>query len=352
MLYDIPGERLADAEMLQHSCLSQWSKAIIHSFESDTALAEHTTDFVQVFRNTKESSEANLKQLEECYRMLMARFQSTGVPLISPSSMLVDEKGNYVPDECLDIPEQTEKWFLHASPLGLRGKPVIPLPMCFKSAADQLWKERQKNYVDYRNNVVRPALSPLGNCHDIVFLVDIAGIFSEGVGWKNQASALIESFIEGISAKGHLEKWLRKSAHYGALGLIRPQVSRIKFVATQADRIHKDDRPKVRQLLKDLTRTAIRIPETKGFLSIDYKVAAAVDSTESLPSHHLSYLDENDGHGSRHAVSELPEEFPDCWSRQDYLFPKTAPRMPVNKGNPPKQFGLDSITEELFDIKK
>ena len=200
--------------------------------------------------------------------------------------------------------------------------------------------------------VVQPALESLGACHDIVFLIDVAGIFSRGTGWKNQASTLIETFISAVAPGNRLEKWWKKAMYRGTLGLVSPQVGRVLFVATQVDRIHQDDRAKIKLLLEDLVHPAINYPKVKGYLDEHYSVAAAVESAESYPQHELRYFDHDGGKPMRKTVSQLPDEFPNDWNGGDYDFPRTAPRMPENRGNPPKQLGLDSITELLFSIRK
>ncbi|TWU46484.1 YcjX family protein [Rubripirellula reticaptiva] len=351
-LYDIPGERLADAEMLRHKCLSHWSEAIVHTIEVDPSLSDHAADFLRAYRGTTSATESSLSRLEKAYRRLMAKFLRSRIPLITPSSMLVDSDGNYVPDDSMTSIEKLEKWFTEQCPMGISGKPIVPVPKCFKDKKSEMWLRCQSHYNEYRRMVVRPALEPLGACHDIVFLVDIAGIFAQGASWKNQASTLIERFVGGVAPGSWTEKWWKKSLHYGALGLVAPQVDRIVFVATQTDRIHRDDRSKVKQLLEDLARPAVRYPASKGYLEVHYCVAAAVESTESHPMHELRYLNQDESEPSKATISELPDEFPNGWKRGDYRFPRTAPRMPENKGNPPKQFGLDAITEILFAIKK
>jgi uncharacterized protein len=351
-LYDIPGERLADAEMLRHKCLSQWSEAIVHTIEVDPSLSQHAAHFKQVFRGTTSATESSLARLEKSYRKLMAKFVRNQIPLLTPSAMLVDADGNYIPDASVTSLAKIEKWFTEQCPMGISGKPIVPVPKCFKDKKNEMWLRCQSNYNEYRSMVVQPALERLGACHDIVFLVDIAGIFAQGTDWKNQASTLIEKFVGPVAPGSWTEKWWKKSLHYCSRGLISPQVNRIVFVATQADRIHRDDRSKVKQLLEDLARPAVKYPNTKSYLYVHYCVAAAVESTESHPKHELWYHSQDERKELKMTVSELPDEFPNVWKGREYRFPRTAPRMPKNKGNPPQQFGLDEITEILFAISK
>jgi len=350
-IFDLPGERLADIAMAGQPSLLKWSESIVHALKRDPILEEHAKNFLTVYENASDPDEKKLERLDKEYRKLMARFARKHIPLITPSSMLVDENGKYVPDKWLTNLQKAEQWFTEECSMGIKGCPIVPLPPQFKDAK-QIITLRQKYYSEYRSKVVKPALAPLQHCHDVLFLVDVAGILSNHVDWKNQCEHLIKDFIAETVSTKRIQQYTRWLTHKSTFGLATPNSHRrVTFIATQSDRVHADDQDKLEELLKDLTQQSTRLREAKNVLKVQHHVASAVKSTESDSGHRLNFLDEKTQRPATCVVSEVPEYFKDDWSTGDYKFPMTAPRIPKNKGNPPFQENLNLITKYLFNIK-
>lgn len=348
VVYDVPGERLADAEMLRYPKLRDWSDAVVHRLTIGD-LSKLSAGFRAVYDRQSPASEQWASELEAAYRDLIGSCVRSSNPFITPSSVLVDGAGGYVPREYLVGEQDISQWLNDKSVLGL-GKPaIIPLPSAFNDT--DLLAERQRHYWAYRQKVVKPALNTLSICQDIVVLVDVAAILAMGPEWKNQTTNFLKSLIQSVAPKSWWIKNIWDAVWWATAGFGGGHAERIIFVATQSDRVHSCDRDHLGELLQDLAHPATANLTATGRINIDFRVVSAIVSTESGDDRILRYRDIDTNKDSSCKASPVPVEFADSWDPNDYNFPLTAPRVPVNQANPPRQDGLEGLTELLLNIQ-
>lgn len=346
-IYDIPGERLADAEILHRKTIREWSDSIVH-YMSMGDLKKLSVDFLSAYDRTASPSEAWANELTSHYREFIVRCLRSASPFITPSSVLVDAEGRYVPSEYLTGEKDIALWIREKSCFGLQNQLLIPLPKAFDGT--EIYKQRQQGFASYREQVVGPALEMLASCQDIVVLIDVGAILTMGPEWKNHTMAFLQAIMRSVTPSGWWTKKGWDMAWYVSGGYVGAQAERVIFVATQADRVHADDRGKLLGLLHELVWSAIRDIVAKKRIIAEYCVVSAVESTESRENHTLTYRDIDSSAASSCAVTPLPDGFADDWKGEDFVFPITAPRVPVSRAKPPRQFGLEAITEKLLFI--
>ncbi len=346
-LFDIPGERLADVDMLRFRSLIDWSKETNNRLRLGS-LNQISGEFQKVFDRSATPSVQWLEALEGSYRDVVAQLLKDRNPFITPSSVLVDAQGNYVPEAYLNGKKDITQWVTKHSTFGIGEHAIFPIPEAFTGS--KLLHDKQKQYRKYCKKVVWPALATLSSCQEVVVLVDVAAILSMGTNWKNQTSEFLKSLIRQIVVKSKTAKWCTDTVFYGTAGFAGRRVEKITFVASQADRVHMDDHDSLLLLLQELVRDSIKVVRGSNLASTDYEVAAAVNSTECGPDHSMRFMQDGAPNGAMLVASQIPASFPNDWDHNEYSFPLPSPRIPKNTGNPPRQFGLEHITERILNL--
>src|SRR5262245_49392630 len=87
-LYDLPGERIADAGMLGRD-FTGWSERMLSLFVNDTTYRRCSAPFLDTIKNPN----ATEAELLSTYKLALANLILNYKPLISPSTFLLDLKG-------------------------------------------------------------------------------------------------------------------------------------------------------------------------------------------------------------------------------------------------------------------
>lgn len=354
-LHDIPGERLADVAMIDCKDLSQWSRHIVHVFETDSSTREAFAKFSKLFSEKRQVTEQQLwlEELEQAYREFLAKLIVAEHPLITPSSMLIDKDGNFVPVEFRKDVELLIKWLEESASLGCGDIKIFPIPEALLATA--VGKKMKWGFKEYVQKVVLPSLAPLAASEDVIVLTDVAAILENGPTWKNTVLHLYKLIAKIVDPGGFTRRTLQRSWKWisllSTLGYYAPKATnRIFVVASQADRVHKDDQDRLLKLVTELSRKSFRVLKEDSAVTIVPLTVAAVHSTKSESGHVIQYLRKKDETVEEVAVNvpKLPEEFGDSWKKGEYCFPVCLPRMPAILSNPPKQFGLQLLTEKIL----
>lgn len=353
---DIPGERFADADMLLARSFDQWSDEIRHRLGLEERIANESREFLALYDAATADEKlgpATVDNLAVAYQRLLAQLILRQHPFISPSSILVDQTGQYVPDRVLDAsdPAVLVDWLSTTAECGLHGKPVFPLPPSVR--ATESGRRIAQNYLAYCQQVVRPALAPLAGCQDVFILIDIVAILENGPEWKNVLAELLDSMLRHVAPGGKLTRLMKTTLRLGSLGWMPTHLRRISFIATQIDRVHPNEHDRLGRLLESLYREAARCYEADGSFQCNRVLVAAVNSTHCADGL-LSYNRQNSRgelEGAQQSANSLPDAFEEDWCPDDYQFPRPAAIMPKNRGVPPAQINLERVTRMLFKIK-
>jgi predicted YcjX-like family ATPase len=356
-LLDIPGERLADLAIAHHRRFEDWSDAILDALRIAPEFATAAMPFFAYLDETagKPDTAVDPALLLHTYRLTLARLIEAYMPLVTPSSFLIDADGNYVAEDIVRLVDAERRSDALAARQisGLSQEmQFAPLPQDVRRAHPALTARFAAHYTRYRQRLVLPFARALKACDTLVVLVDVAMLLEGGVGTLNASQTLLQHIVAyidpGFTAAGTLGSWL---VHLGTLGLATlAGVRRIVFVATKADRVHQDDRSKLETLLRDLAAPLVRGRQAVRSLRIDYVVCAAVNSTRSEIEAQRHVLQFVSPHGTtvRQNVPWLPTGWPDHWEPTNYTFPSPPPWMPANRANPPEHINLHWIAAAVL----
>lgn len=356
-LLDIPGERLADLAMAHHRRFDDWSDTILHALRVAPEFAAAATPFFACLDEiaAKPGTAIDPTTLLHTYRLTLAGLIEAYMPLVTPSSFLIDANGNYVAEDIVRLVDaEPRRAALAASqPIGLsQATQFAPLSAEVRQAHPALTARFTAHYTHYRQQLVVPFARALKACDTLVVLVDVAMLLEGGVGTLNASRTLLEHIVAyvdpGFTPLGSFGGWVLQLATLGLTAL--EGVRRIVFVATKADRVHQDDRGKLETLLRRLTEPLVRGRQAVRQLHIDYLVCAAVNSTHSEIEGQRHMLQFVSPYGStvRQDVSALPSTWPDHWEPADYTFPAPPPWMPANRANPPAHINLHWIAAAVL----
>jgi uncharacterized protein len=354
-LFDIPGERLADADMLICGGLNHWSQHLVHLFEKDPRTRGPFQTFSRFFHEQRSEAAYDewIKDLELAYREFIATLIYQQHPLATPSSMLINKDGKYVPKDRRRNPERLRDWLIHEADLGFGDRRLFPLPEPLIQSP--VGKIMQRTYRGYVLNVVWPALGPIASASDLLVLTDIAGILESGPTWMNTIDhfyGLVAKFADpgGLSMRAVKKSWQWLS-WAGTLGYHSPgHLERVFIVATQADRVHRMYQNDLLGLAKQSARPTFKHLQASSGVTIKTLAVSAVASTVSRDDGKIQYLKKTEeGLQEVQAVAAaLPRQLPDDWKKGDFQFPLCQPKLPALQKIPPNQFGLQLLTDELL----
>jgi predicted YcjX-like family ATPase len=318
-LVDLAGERLADMCMANAS-YEKWSDMVHGLMSHGLEYHNHVQDYLGLFDPDAEVlPEAELILHE--YRRALARCCLAYLPMITPSSLLLDSSGGYVA-------ERTVNDIAARRVVGLDSKrQFAPLPEPYRRANPELVRTFARHYKDYRREVVMPLAGWLLDCHELVVLLDLSSLLAGGLGAYHGAQLLVEELLDwvrpGRDFFGQLATLLIKPISGGRFRL--PGVTRIAFVAAKADKVHSDDRHKLLSLLRDMVGPKIAGLQEDLKLKVDYFICASIKSTASRPNGVLeavpAYSRGGQGKLSVFKPSNPPMRWPENWPAGEYNFP-------------------------------
>ncbi|MGL6094639.1 MAG: YcjX family protein, partial [Fimbriiglobus sp.] len=348
-LYDLPGERLADAAMLGRT-YEQWADHVFGVIDTDTPYRTHCRPFLDALAVPTPDESAVLAG----YRLALASLILAFKPLVSPSTFLLDTHGSAAkPDtaEALAAARLTG-----AGP----GDEFAPLPAAVRTANPRRAAVFAGRFQRYRDTVVVPFLHALRSCHALIVLVDVTMLLAAGVGMYDDNRQILRDLFQVLDpGETPLEKAGRHLAKVFLPHELRPgRINRVAFVAPKLDLVHPDDRDRLLGLLR---RMVGKLADDRDGLRAGFFNCAAVVSTRPLgadaASRFLAGVPYRDAAGKRippgaeqrFAVSAVPDDWPADWSPGRFVFPEVYPTVPTRKDCPPDQINLDRVLDFVLD---
>lgn len=345
-LVDLAGERMADMGMARYG-YEEWSDLIFGLMANGSEYQPHVREFVQLFDQAHEQKNDEEQILHE-YRRALARCCLAYLPVISPSSLLIDSGGRYVAERQVEDIAAKRVVGLDAE------RQFAPLPASFRQDNPNLTRRFAAHYREYRDQLVMPLAKWLGNCHELVVLLDLSSLLAGGLGAYHGAQLLVEELLDwvdpGRSFLGSFASLLVKPLSGGRINL--PGVTRIAFVAAKADKVHASDRNNLMNLLRDMVSAKTAGLQEDLKLKVEYFICASVKSTASRPDGSLegvpAYVEGGESKLSVFKPSRLPARWPDDWPAGEYNFPDVLPQMPARRDLAPTHIGLNSVAEFIL----
>ncbi|NLF58294.1 MAG: YcjX family protein, partial [Candidatus Hydrogenedens sp.] len=185
--FDFPGERIADAAIAAHADYGQWADFILQHLENFEEYRRLSSDYFEALRRPR----IGAMDITAAYRALMWRLYTHYMPMISPSTFLLDLNGGMISGET-DIPSRHSG--LPPDPKGVPGE-FAPLPGPQRLENPETAALFQKNYTAYRKTVVLPLFNDLRRSHALVVLVNIPELLAGGVGRFNDTRKIVGDLL-------------------------------------------------------------------------------------------------------------------------------------------------------------
>lgn len=330
-LFDIPGERIADFSLAGRS-YAEWSDEILETLGT-ASYAHYSEPFLKLL----ESDLADLTEhdLLTSYKRVLARLARQLIPLVTPSTFLVHESGQYPAIGEVPAHEQTVDELIDSRICGLHQQhQFLPLPARVRAHHIALNNEYERRFDQYRDIIATPLGAGFLGADQLIILVDIAAILEGGPEIYHGTRTILKLAVEYLDPRsprgGRLHDLTMRFLTGGRKrsGGIRE----ILIVATKADCVHRLDRTNVRPLLQDLTRDILDDPLRQRGIQVDYLDCAAIEATESLDEYpYMSgyvLLDDPDRpQRARFPVSDVPAEWPaeSVWRDEEFAYASPEP---------------------------
>lgn len=349
-LYDLPGERIADAAMLGRD-YPGWSEHILSLIANDTGYRNCCQPFLAELGGGQPKEAALLRS----YRLALANLILNFKPLISPSTFLLDVKGQPARPDTPDHLADTR--YLGLGP----DAEFCPLPAAVRSANPEMQARFAARFGDYVDRVVRPAVLALRSCTALVVLIDVTMLLAGGVGMYDDNKLILRDLLDVLSPGEHpvFGPIARGLSKVFLPHQLRPGwITRLAFAAPKMDLVHPTDRDRMLGLMK---RMVERYADNRDGLRYEFFNVSSIVSTKVLPveggRRHLVGIPLRDAEGrklppgpeQRFTVSALPDDWPIEWPAGRYTFPEVYPLMPVRKDYPPEQVNVDKLASFVID---
>lgn len=344
-LYDLPGERIADAAMVGQS-FAEWSDHLLAVVRNDTPYRTACSPFLEAVAKPGVAE----PDLIAAYKLSLANLILGFKPLVSPSTFLLDPSGKPARP---DTPENLAAGRVAGLAAGAE---FCPLPADVRAARPDLAAVFAGRFEEYKRVVVEPFVGALKTCHALIVLVDVPTLLAAGVGMYDDNRQILRDLFRVLDPGENLAETIGR--HLADLVLPhdwRPGwINRVAFVAPKLDLVHPADRDRVLGLLK---RMVGRLAEDREGLTAAYFPCAAVVSTKVLPTDDggralvgVPFRGADGrkvppGAEQRFGVSAVPDDWPLSWGPGGYVFPEVYPQVPARKDCPPDQINLDRVID-------
>ena len=281
-LTDMAGERLADLSMAGQT-YEQWSDSILELF-GNLEYQSPAAEFLALLEQPGTPADA----IVAAYRRVLARLIHSYLPLVSPSTFLVDANNKHC--EALDVERMAV-----TRVAGLdESRQFAPLPKLVRDRDAGIAARFRSHYADYRRQIVEPLARWFTQCEALLVVVDLTMLLAGGVGMYNGQKQMLSLVVDDLTpGRGFFNRFADRLVRTGSLGRLHvndllwyasfgrlwlPGVRRVAFVATKADKVHADDHDKLLGLLHDLTRNLAIKGRLAGGVRVEEFVCAAVKS--------------------------------------------------------------------------
>jgi predicted YcjX-like family ATPase len=350
-LYDLPGERIADAGMVGRD-FTGWSEKVLSLFVNDTGYRTCTAPFIEAAAKPGVSA----AEMLHAYKLSLANLILNYKPLITPSTFLLDVFGKPARP---DSPES-----LAAARLsGIDAEnEFCPLPAPLRGPGTEPFESFSFRYARYVEQVVMPTVMAFKSCTALVVMIDVTMLLAGGVGMYDDNRQIIHDLFDVLAPGEHeffgpVARGLSKVflPHQWRPGWI----TRVAFAAPKMDLVHPADRDRMLLLMR---RMVDRYAGNRDGLKYDFFNLSSIVSTRALPLAEkgprvLVGIPLRSAEGKkippgaeqRFTVSELPDDWPAEWPAGRYAFPEVYPRMPARKDYPPDQVNLDRLASFVIE---
>ena len=331
-LFDFPGERIADAAIVAFRNYEDWSRHMLNYWADHSDYQRAIAPYMELL----EQPGVTYSELIQGYKLALARLILGYHPLISPSTFLLDTKGQQADGSTPEILAATRL-------TGLPGAEFCPLPENLSSRFNGIGREMARHYRTYRQRVALPVFKELAECDRVVVLVDIPYLLNGGVGRYNDNRQILLDFIDTLRFDSGLGAKIMR-----IIKIWRKPLSRIAYVASKADMVHPDDieNGRLEGLLRQMTSRTVNLMSN---IRMNWFVCAACQSSRrgTEPYHLIATLDCNNPEHKEmeFAVPPVPENWPQDWQAGDFRYYRFAPQTVPNIQTPPKHRGLDKVFE-------
>ena len=348
-LYDLPGERIADAAMLGRD-FAAWSEHMLSHIHNDAGYRECCTPFLEASK-----ADASEEDLLRAYKLALANLILNFKPLVSPSTFLLDVKGQAAKPDTPD--KLAASRYLGLGP----DAEFCPLPASLRVPGTELFTRFAARYDQYVEQVVKPTVLALKSCTSLVVLIDVTMLLAGGVGMYDDNRQILRDLLD-VLAPGEHPMFGPLARSLGKVFLPhqwRPGwITRIAFAAPKLDLVHPTDRDRMQSLMK---RMVEKYADNRDGLKYQFFNLSSIVSTKALASddgqRQLVGVPLRDAEGrklpqgpeQRFTVSELPDDWPLDWKPGRYSFPEVYPRMPTRKDYPPEQVNVDRLASFVID---
>jgi predicted YcjX-like family ATPase len=351
---DLPGERVADFSMANRG-YAEWSDAILEEIRSKRPYQAHARDYLALVDGADALAEA---EVVRAYKTVLARFARRLLPLVTPSTFLVEEHGQY-PKAGDPAPyEMSVEEHLERGICGLdASSQFAPLPASTRAANEELTHGFAQQYDQYRRRIVDPFATSFYDCDRLLILVDVAAILEGGPALYHSLRRSLRMAIDyldpGLPGSQRLAGLVRRLLTGGRLGSTK--VEEVALIATKADCVHRKDRANLTALLEQMTRDLFAEAVQRGWLTPRYFACAAVEATRSDDEYPYlkgwiardptvpDVLDYR-----RFPVSKLPPTWPaeDTWNPSTYRFAQVwPPKLNLLGDRPFPGINMDEVVE-------
>jgi predicted YcjX-like family ATPase len=330
VLFDFPGERVADAAMAALPRYEDWSEHMLRHWNNDSEYREAVGPFLEATRRGGLCESALLQE----YRRTLARLILGYKPLVSPSTFLLDQNGKTPESGTVDTLAEERR-------AGLPGAEFCPLPAPMRNR----FPDFSRRYRQYRRDIVLPVFQELSRCSRLIVLIDIPSLLAGGVGRYNDHRQVLLDLVDTLRPDSSIGGKLMRLFRFNSVAL-----DRVAFVASKSDLVHPGDveNGRVESLLRQMTARA------KGLLPnvrCELFVCAACQSTRA--GQRAGTLvgkvcrDNPERREMEFTVSPVPEAWPDEWAPGAYRYQHVWPQVPRNFQLPPAHFGLDRVFDYI-----
>ena len=351
-LLDIPGERLADLSMAR-TRYADWSDTMLKLFEDDPDYEEPSSEFRQLLDNREPLVWTRIVRE---YKRALARMIFQRLPVISPSTMLLTREGQYVPAEVRNSRSADALAEKHVAGIASDAE-FAPLSATARLANPNVAKQFEQNYTRYRKELVNPLARQLYSCDQLVVLVDIATLLAGGPEVFNGCQRVLQTMLQYlVPGRSMLTAAMDRTIRAMSGGRRRlggrfqlSSLRRLAIVASQADRVHLDDRVKLEGLASQLLGPIEDSLDSRR-VTTQFFHCSAVNSSKSLDYPNIEVVTEGTTEPRRTTVGQVPDLWPDDWNAGDFHFPHFAPIPPALLMRPPTQSGLDRIASFMLEL--
>jgi uncharacterized protein len=348
-LYDLPGERIADAAMLGRD-FAAWSDHMLALISNDSAYRNCCEPYLnRVAENAPEA------EILRAYKLSLANLILNFKPLVSPSTFLLEVNGQAAKP---DTPEAlAETRYLGLGPQS----EFCPMPANLRAANPEMHARFAARFDDYVERVVRPTVLALRSCTSLIVLIDVTMLLAAGVGRYDDDRKIIHDLLDVLQPGEHeffgpLERGFSKL--FLPHQLRRKWITRLALVAPKMDLVHPADRDRMLALMK---RMVEKYADNRDGLKYEFFNCSSVVSTKVLPVENGTRMlvgvplrDEAGrklppGPEQRFEVSALPDDWPSDWKPGAFAFPEVYPRMPTRKDYPPEHVNLEKLASFVIE---